>query len=308
MMKESGSTLRKEAKAMANDRRKRKEKHRQLRQWVYDMFRPNTAGRASQADLGDSDSDGSPDSPAHPWKKGRVWGLRAHNKGRPLPHGVTLDTMLQVAKNCYDLARHDFDKMDLYDHMYYIQAILKPGVPTGDTVVDRQLIVLAQQQLNLAKNNPEANIARLALFPCLPKEISANVKVCRNCYWRYLPSSAACTCNSGSPKPCPHGACFYHSGELRSYNDTLGQEGGNLGEDFLTRANVKLQEFKIWMGTFYWSCCGGKLQQLGPEVGKRSQRKKRQALADWEIANPYDGKVGCMAHGQRLGHHVPIEF
>ncbi|KAI1143679.1 hypothetical protein F5Y05DRAFT_362107 [Hypoxylon sp. FL0543] len=301
-----GTTLRKEAKAMTVDRRKRKEKHRLLRQWICDMHQSKVARKADQTVLDESDSDASAEPPTCR-SEGQVWDQPAHIKGLPASYGLTLGTMLQIAKDCYKLAAKDFDKMDLYDHMCYIQAIRFPETPTAETLVDKALVVMGQQQLQLAKDNYIACVARMAVLSNMSKDVRADMKTCRNCLQKFLPGSEKpCTCDK-DPKSCGRAKCRYHWGELRSYNDGLGPEERGLGEDFLTRGNVKLREFKLWIGTCFWSCCGGKLEDLDPDAGKRSQRKKKQPLEKWEIGNPYDGSVGCEPPGPQLLSAVPPE-
>ncbi|OTA60089.1 hypothetical protein K449DRAFT_104192 [Hypoxylon sp. EC38] len=212
MAKERGSTLRKEAKAMANDRRLRKEKHRKLRQWVYDRYKYNPADTTNVIDAAGPGSEAS-SALSHPGpSKGGLWDLPVYIKKRPGPHGLTLGYMLRIAKECYKLARTDFDKMDLYDHMYYIQSIRQPDIPTEDALVDRILIVLAQQQLHLAKTNYAACVARLALLGNLPKEIKKDLRTCQNCLQKFMHCPKPCICARSSGK-CPQLPCEYHWGK-----------------------------------------------------------------------------------------------
>ncbi|KAI0840326.1 hypothetical protein F5Y06DRAFT_294311 [Hypoxylon sp. FL0890] len=321
MVKERGSTLRKEAKAIANDRRKRKEKHRLLRQWICDMYKPKSASNLDHTGPDDSDSESSPAPSNSPTEKGqgKVWDLPIVSQRCPGQEGVTLGTMLRIAKDCYKLASQDFDKMDLYDHMYYIQSIREPDTPTSETLVDKALVVMAQHQQHLAKHDYIACVARLAVLSNLPKEIKGNLKTCKNCLDKFLPaSSKPCTCDECA-QTCRRDACQYHWGELQSHNDAIdaSRKKVNLGEDFLIRGKVKLREFKLWMETCYWSCCEGKLVEVGPDAGKRSQKSRHKPLAQWEIPNPYDGKLGCPPLDvkdsavwphlpMRATHHIPF--
>ncbi|KAI0138691.1 hypothetical protein F4776DRAFT_65490 [Hypoxylon sp. NC0597] len=311
MAKERGSTLRKEAKAMANDRRLRKEKHRKLRQWVYDMFKSNPADKTI-VDPAGSGSEASSALPHPGPSKGGVWDRPIYINGQPGPRSLTIGHMLRFAKDCYEIAKTDFDKMNLYDHMYYIQAIREPDIPPEETLVDKNLIILAQQQLYLAKTNYAACVVRLAIISNLPKDIKMDVKTCQNCLQKFMHSPTPCTC-ARTPGACAKLPCEFHWGKLKSHNDQLDEvrQKEKLGEDFLTRGKVRLREFKLWMGSCYWSCCEGKLEELGPDAGKRSQRRKHEPLQMWEIPNDYDGKVGCPPREEPprptdLVHHVPF--
>ncbi|KAI2468957.1 hypothetical protein F4781DRAFT_443031 [Annulohypoxylon bovei var. microspora] len=298
--------LRKAAKVIANDRRKRKEKHRLLQRWVYDRYKSGPVGGEDEVGVVLSDDESSPEpatTPRNP-RKGGVWDEKASLGGFNGLKGVTLRTMLRTAKDCYKLAAHGFDQMSLYGHLSHILGVMKePDAPLSQTIVCRAVVVMAQHQQHFARENLAACLARLAVMSNLPEDMKGSVKTCRNCFDKFRATSTPPV--SDKLETCYHGPCEYHPGQIRSHNDALDVSDANLklGSDFLARGNVTLHEFQLWISTCYWDCCGGKLLEVGPEAAKRSQRKRRDAPKPWEVPHEYDGKLGCT----RQARHLAIE-
>ncbi|KAI2636523.1 hypothetical protein GGS26DRAFT_604472 [Hypomontagnella submonticulosa] len=306
-MADQVSKFRIEAKKMAAYRRARKEKHRLMRRWVYKQYTPS-ATADDKVDLGDSDSE-SESTPKETMdhaarSQSKIWDYPAYHNNAPLePEGVTLDTMLQIAKNCYSLASIDFDKMSLFDHITHIQEAMhdpKSSDPVSDSIVSRAVVVMAQQQLGFAKKDFPACIARLASISLVPAALKPSIKTCQDCYSKFMPSvTTPCSCDTAK-KTCFHGPCQYHPGNIRCWNDSVNEKFVHLEAGFLDNGKVRLKEFGIWIHQCYWDCCGGKLVEPGPEAGKRSQRKKDQPLLPWEVANDFDGSVGCRVRASHI--------
>ncbi|KAI0887612.1 uncharacterized protein GGS22DRAFT_186445 [Annulohypoxylon maeteangense] len=297
------------AKAMATDRRAKKLKNRQIRRWVIDRYESNPADDCCQSEVDGSDVDSSAEKPAPPTQPRRankrgVWSKKASLGGKPGPRGVTLRGMLGAAKSVYSYAGLDLDKMSLYDHISYILSQIKDDeTPLPKTIVSREVVVMAQHQQHFARENLGACLAMLAIGANVTLlDLNDRVKICENCFSRFrypvprfVPEKAA----SILQRPCE-----YHPGQLRSFNDALDESDKTrkLGGGFLSQGQVKLEEFKLWISTCYWDCCGGKLLEVDPASLKRSQRKKRDPPKAWEIPNPHDGKVGCV----KKHEHIPI--
>ncbi|KAI1441249.1 hypothetical protein F5Y02DRAFT_400254 [Annulohypoxylon stygium] len=295
------------AKAMAKDRPKRERKHHLLNRWILEKWELDELNKLKEAEGNRPNVESPPKPPAPPRspREGRVWDRLAFEGAQPGPHGVTFRGMLGVANSVYTFAAEDFDKMELYDHVSYILSVItEPEIPLPKAIVSREVVVMAQQQLYHSRENLGARLALKAVMANLSLfGLRGQVNTCQNCFEKFR------------PPPTRHhlenlgeyflGPCHYHPGQIRSYNDNLDADDStrHLGQGFLSERNVKLDEFKIWMGTCYWDCCGGKLLEVGPDAGKRSQRKKHEPLSPWEIPNEYDGKVGC----KELERHIPFE-
>ncbi|KAI1393314.1 uncharacterized protein F4822DRAFT_423783 [Hypoxylon trugodes] len=297
---------RKEAKAMATRRRDTKAKSRLMRKCVLDKYNLRVPGASGQEDFDLSETESSQEKTVVRRRstKGKDWDLPAYSKKRPGPPGVSLRTMLRTAEECYKLAIHDFDKMSLYDHMCYIQKVVKgPDEDVAQSLVTKALISVAQHQKHIAEENIVACIAKLSITNNLPQDLRPNFKTCTNCFEKFRVTPATCNCKK-LEKICLHTSCQYHPGELRSHNDQIAASDGEtkLGADFLKKGNVTLREFELWIQTCYWDCCDGKLLKLEADAGRRSQRRKRVPLNPWEIRHPNDGILGCVTEDK----HVPI--
>ncbi|OTB20757.1 hypothetical protein K445DRAFT_299905 [Daldinia sp. EC12] len=296
-----GTKLRKEAKVMAADRRKHKEKHRLMRRWIFDQYKPNTAGSDEEAQLATYESESSSENAAVSARptKGPVWHLPVSLKGRLAPRGLTLGTMFQVAEQLYQLSAINFDTMSLSDHIHQIQEAIQgddPTTPVAKALVTRPLVVLAQHQQHSAKEDFMACVARIAIQSNLPECFKKNMKTCKDCFDRFRPGSKPCNC-AETKETCLHGPCRYHPGQIKSW----GQENGNV--DFLASEKVTIHEFDIWIHQCYWDCCGAKLLPVEPPAPRRNQKRKKAVQQPWEIPNERDGSVGCMTRD----HHVAIQ-
>ncbi|KAI2785531.1 hypothetical protein F4815DRAFT_497654 [Daldinia loculata] len=293
--------LRKEAKAIAAERRKYKEKCRLVQRWVYDKYKPSTAGSDEEAQLDAYDGETSAEKAVistQPAKRS-VWHLPASLNGRPGPRGLALGTMLQVAEHCYQISTNDFDSMSLCDHIHHIQEALQPDnspTPVLKTLVTQPLVVQAQHQQYLAQKDFTACVAKIAIHSNLPEIFKKNLKTCKDCYDKFRPGLKSCPC-AKTKQTCLHSPCRYHPGQIKSW----GVDCGNM--DFLTKEKVTIQEFDIWIHQCYWDCCGAKLVPVDPDTGRRSQKRKKTPPQPWEIANDIDGGVGCMTRD----HHVAIQ-
>ncbi|KAI1213195.1 uncharacterized protein F4807DRAFT_457283 [Annulohypoxylon truncatum] len=298
--------LTKSAKAIATDRRKRKEKHRQVRRWVLEKHKANPESDDDRSDVDGSDAESSLESTTvrQNSRKVSVWKQKAFSGGQPGPRGVTLRGMLSVASRVYSLAALELDKMSLYDHISYILSAIKdPETPLPKTIVSREVVVMAQHQEHFAREDLGARLALRAVISNLELlDLSDSVKTCQNCFEKFRqPTTHYHPDNIGNRFLGP---CQYHPGQLRSWNDQLDQDDKTrqLGGGFLSEGRVKLEEFKLWISTCYWDCCDGKLLEVDPEAAKRSQRRKKDPPKPWEIPNENDGKVGCTA----LPRHIPF--
>ncbi|KAI1465209.1 uncharacterized protein F4812DRAFT_136624 [Daldinia caldariorum] len=296
-----GAKLRKEAKAMAADRRKSKEKYRLMRRWVFDKYKPNTAGSDEEAQLATYESENSSEDPAVSSRstKGPVWHLPVSSKGRLAPRGLTLGTMFQIAEQLYKLSAIDFDTLSLADHIHQIQEAIQGDnstTPVAQALVIRPLVVLAQHQQHLAKKDFMACVARIAIQSNLPECFKKNMQTCKDCFDRFNPGSKSCKC-ADTKQTCLHGPCVYHPGQIKSW----GQE--NSTKDFLDSENVTVHEFDIWIHQCYWDCCGAKLLPVEPSAPRRNQKRKKTAPHPWETPNENDGSVGCVTRD----HHVAIQ-
>ncbi|KAI1102941.1 hypothetical protein F4804DRAFT_353311 [Jackrogersella minutella] len=292
--------FRKAAKALANDRHQRKQKHRRVQHWIHDRYKTIRTTPSEQVDLPTSDSEGDEETALVPRgpRKPSFWEQPAADASHPSLRGVALGTMLKAAKHCYKLCALDLDTMGMYGHLRYIQAIVKPDdVPVDQTIVTKPLVAIAQHQQHLAERDFFACVAKLAGLTAMTPAIRAGFKTCANCFEKFRIGAAPCACDDGR--------CEYHPGNIRCWNDVLDESNKDrkLGADFLQRGNVTLKEFQLWMGTCYWDCCGGKLVEVDPRTLNRSQRHKRERPKEWEIVNEFDGKAGC----RRGDRHVAIE-
>ncbi|KAI2612009.1 uncharacterized protein GGS25DRAFT_517704 [Hypoxylon fragiforme] len=282
--------LRKEAKKIAVDRRRHKERFRMIQQMVFQRYKPNTT--TSQTPTPDPEGDPSSNT-AVIGKIDPIWSLTAHVGGRPTVSKANLYTMVKAANNFLSLAIHDFDKMDLFQHLQFIQQMAHPKLSPQEllkTFVGRDQIVDAQHNHHLAKTNYTALVARIAAFHALPGKASQMLKTCQNCNSKYMPTARPCPCDK-SVRSCSHGPCQYHPGKLRNWNISGG--GGAAGDDPINTGRLTLGEFRIWVDTCYWTCCQGKLVKPGPDAGKRSQKHRKGALEPWEIHHPMDASLGC---------------
>ncbi|KAI1454923.1 hypothetical protein F4805DRAFT_298608 [Annulohypoxylon moriforme] len=294
------------AKVIAIDRHKRKEKHRQVRRWVLDKYKSDPASVNDPADVDGSDAESAPETTVARRKRDKksVWSQKASSGGQNGPPGVTLGGMLAAAKIIYSDAAADFDKMNLYEHMSYILSFAKrPDTPLPKAIVSREVVVMAQHQMDFAKEDISTCLAVNAVAANVSLlNLNDEIKRCQNCLCRFrYPSRRYIPRKLHALFTRP---CLYHPGQVRSYNDAIDKNDKNrrLGSGYLSEGRVNLGEFKIWMQTCYWDCCGGKLLEVGPEAGKRSQRKKKDILQSWEKPHEYDGKVGC----QTSRFHTPI--
>ncbi|KAI1653200.1 hypothetical protein F4813DRAFT_375376 [Daldinia decipiens] len=293
--------LRKEAKAIVADRRKYKLKYRSMQRWVYDKYKPITTGGDEEAQSDAYDRETSAENArisTQPAKRS-VWHLPSSSNGRPGPRGLTLGTMLQVAEQCYHVSTNNFDSMSLCDHIHYIQEALQldnSPVPVSKALVTRPLVVQAQHQQYLAKEDFTACVAKIAIHSNLPEIFKQNLKTCKDCYDKFRPDLLSCAC-AKTKQTCLHGPCRYHPGQIKSW----GPKCSNA--DFLTKEKVNIQEFDIWIHQCYWDCCGAKLVPVDPDTVRRSHKKKKTAPQPWEVANDMDGSVGCMTRD----HHVAIQ-
>ncbi|KAI0376821.1 hypothetical protein F5Y04DRAFT_285498 [Hypomontagnella monticulosa] len=300
------SKLRTEAKKMATDRHARKEKHRLMRRWVNNQYNKNNATAADdKVDLGDSDSESASDKTMDQAAElqSKIWNQLAYQNNAALqPKGVTLDSMLRIAKACYEFASHDFDTMSLFDHVSYIYNVILDPDAKEELFVSKHMVVLAQQQLECAKNNFTACVARIATTSNMPTTLRPHIKTCQNCYSKFKAGATPCSCKKAK-KTCFHGPCRYHPGNIRCWNDKVRYDGRELGACFLDNGQVKLSEFKFWIHQCYWDCCGAKLVEVGPDAGKRSQKRKDEPLKPWEEASENDGSVGCTMRW----YHIAIQ-
>ncbi|KAI8961022.1 hypothetical protein F5Y11DRAFT_243900 [Daldinia sp. FL1419] len=295
-----GTRLREEAKAIATNRRQNKLKHRMVQRWVYDRYKPNTARDDDEAQVDAYDSSGSSQNAFVGVKppKGPVWQLPVSLNGQLGPRGLTLGTMLQVARQSYQLSAHDFDTMSLFDHICRIQEALSSQgtqTPVLKTLVTKPLIVKALHQQDLARKDFMACIAKMAIHNNLPECFNKNFKQCQNCYDKFRPVGS-CSCAKYN-QTCLHGPCCYHPGQIKSWAHD------SKNEDFLTKEEVTIQEFNIWIHQCYWDCCGAKLVALDPNAGRRNNKRKKAPPQPWEIANANDGSVGCTT----LSQHVAMK-
>ncbi|KAI1086694.1 hypothetical protein F5B19DRAFT_478288 [Rostrohypoxylon terebratum] len=296
-----------QANVIARDPPKRKRKLYHIRRWVVKKCKTDEMGNRDQTKIDGSNAGGRPEQNAPPQnpREGRVWDQLAFDGAQPTPHGVTLRGMLGVAQSAYALAADEFDKMSLYDHVGYILSVIKdPETPLPKATVSREVVVMAQQQLYHSRENFGARLALKAVMSNLSLfGMSGQIKTCQNCFEKFRPPPRRHHVENLSEYFL--GPCRYHPGQIRSHNDNLDAEDStrHLGQGFLSEGKVKLDEFKLWMGTRYWDCCGGKLLEVGPDAGKRSQRKKNEPLFPWEIPHEYDGKVGC----KELERHIPFK-
>ncbi|KAI1378428.1 hypothetical protein F4677DRAFT_443642 [Hypoxylon crocopeplum] len=305
MADQRATKVKKEAKKIATDRRARKEMYRLLKRQVFRKYKPEGICDAESLDEAVSDNGGS------------IWSLPAHTKGGPSLQGATLGTMLDIAKHCYKLATIEFDKMDLYDHVrkqillslfdFTIQYILRAmnqdlsEAELSKSFVDNHYLVsVAQHQQQLAKENFIACVAKIATISNLPDASVDSFKLCKNCGDRFKPHEDPCDCKKAD-RTCFHGPCVYHPGNLRSWNGDIIEDGAPVNKQSRMMGKITLQEFRMWIGTFYWDCCQGKL--VKPEVRKRSQKHKRDPLKPWEIIHPMDESMGC----KTLPHHIPLQ-
>ncbi|KAF3065044.1 hypothetical protein GL218_01772 [Daldinia childiae] len=293
--------LRKVAKAIAADRRKYKEKHRSIQRWVYDKYKPSTAGSDEEAQLDASDGEISAHNAVINTRPARrsIWHLPASSNGRPGPRGLTLGTMLQVAEQCYQISPNNFDTMSLSDHIHHIQEALQSDnspTPVSKAPVTQPLVVQAQHQQYLAQKDFIACAAKIAIHSNLPEIFRKNLKTCKNCYDKFRPGIASCPC-AKKKQTCLHGPCRYHPGQIKSW----GVDTGNM--NFLAEKKVTIQEFDIWIHRCFWDCCGAKLMPVDPNTARRSQKRKKASLQPWEVVGDKDGSVGCMTRD----HHVAIQ-
>ncbi|KAI0114757.1 hypothetical protein F4814DRAFT_448594 [Daldinia grandis] len=284
-----GAIIRKEAKVIAADRREHKAKVRLVRRWIYDKYKPSTAGNNEEAQLDACDRETSAEGAAISTQpaKNTVWNLPASLNGRPGPKGLALGTMLQIAGRCYQISVNNFDSMGLCEHIRYIQKALQQGnsiTPAHKALVTQPLIVLAQHQQYLAKKDFAACVAKIAVQSSLPGVIKKDIKTCKDCYDKFRPGIQSCAC-AQAKQTCLHGPCCYHPGKVKSW----GVNCGNM--DFLSKENVNIQEFNIWVHQCYWDCCGAKLLPVDPTTTRRSQKRKNTALRPWEITNDKDGSI-----------------
>ncbi|KAI1804335.1 hypothetical protein F4811DRAFT_553001 [Daldinia bambusicola] len=296
-----GAVLRKEAKAMAADRRKSKEKYRLMRRWVFDEYKPKTTGSDGEAQPEAYQSESSSEDPVVSSRptKGQVWHLPVSTNGQLGPEGLTLGTMFQVAEQVYKLSAIDFDTMSLADHVHQIQKAIQgdnPTTPVSQALVTRPLVVLAQHQQHLAKKDYMACVARISIQSNLPECFKKNMQTCKDCFDRFRPDMKSCKC-AETEQTCLHGPCVYHPGQIKSW----GQE--NSTKDFLDSEKVTIHEFHIWIHQCYWDCCGAKLSLVEPPAPRRNQKRKKTPAQPWEIPNENDGSVGCVTRD----HHVAIE-
>ncbi|KAI0845079.1 hypothetical protein F5Y00DRAFT_273339 [Daldinia vernicosa] len=293
--------LRKEAKAIADDRRKYKEKHRLMQGWVYDKYKPSTAGSDKEVQLDAFDEETSTENAVISTRpaEGSVWHLPTSSNGRQGPRDLTLGTMLEAAERCYQISKNDFDTMSLCDHIHHIQEVLQPDnspTPVSEALVTQPLVVLAQHQLYLAKKDYKACVARIALHSSLPESVKRNIKTCQDCYDRFRPDIKSCSC-AKKKQTCLHGPCRYHPGNIKCWGEDTGMK------NYLEEKKVTAKEFNLWIHMCYWDCCGAKLVTVDPSTARRSQKKKKIPLEKWEIANDIDGSVGCKTRD----HHVAIQ-
>ncbi|KAI1770484.1 hypothetical protein F4818DRAFT_455728 [Hypoxylon cercidicola] len=304
--------LREVAKKLADGRRQHKDKYRRLKHLVYNNYKPSNVDSAIRANYPSPPSSSPPGNPtdvAGLALDDPVWNMPACQNGHPQSNDLKLETMLRVADDCYKFAAHDFDTMDLYQHMEYIlKDMSERGVlrcKVSDALVTRDLIQAAQQRKESAEKDFGSFVAKQAALANLPEQLQASYKKCQNCGERFRFERSPNAWSHPKQPWVHHGECHYHPGAIRSWNDELLEEGQPLKEHFLTMGNVKMSEFACIIQACYWDCCGAKLVEPEPNAAARGKRFKHKhlTLSQWEIRNENDGVVGC----QVLKDHVAFE-
>lgn len=200
------------AKKPANDRQQRNEKNRRLQQLVFKKY---ALGAKKGGNLPAGDSLEIEEQ----FRK-----LAVFPRKHPNHADIALHTVLQVAKGCYTFAAHDFDKMDLYEHMEYIlndareKGLLR--AKASETLVTRDLILTAQHRKTSAAKDYRAFVAKQSALANLPAHLEAVFKTCKHCgdRFRFQPPPPAVQRYGyhypQEPEPwVHHGECRHHPGK-----------------------------------------------------------------------------------------------